>query len=238
MLHHPSTAAVVVALLLHAALFAIPAVRHSAAPPQALHAVAMDLRLEPEHAPAHPPPEPQKPEEPPPPPQTEQPENPPPPPAQPAAPVPPPQQQPSPAPAPVAPAPARPKPADQPPVREKAARPSPSVPALPAARPAPAPQPAATPGYQTASAPAPLRQPSPAYPSECRRLKQSGTVMLILFINESGTVDRAEVSRSSGFAALDAAAVSAVKRWTFLPPVINGHPAKSRAQVPCTFSLK
>ena len=76
------------------------------------------------------------------------------------------------------------------------------------------------------------------YPPECLRNKQAGTVMLMLYINEFGSVDRVEVVRSSGFPALDRAAAAAEKRSRFRPAVAGGRPVKSKARVPYTFQVK
>jgi protein TonB len=97
---------------------------------------------------------------------------------------------------------------------------------------------ASTGGYQNRSSVTYLSRGKASYPAECRRQKQSGTVLLELFINEEGRVDRVEVARSSGFPALDAAAVAAERKSKFQPILQNGVPLKCRARVPYTFRLE
>lgn len=74
-------------------------------------------------------------------------------------------------------------------------------------------------------------------PAEALRKKQTGTVRLLLYINEQGTVDKVEIVQSSGFPSLDAAAMAAERRSTFRPAIINGSPVKSKVIVPYIFQL-
>lgn len=115
------------------------------------------------------------------------------------------------------------------------------VPAKPSPAPAsgrtPGPAPVA-PGYQNTGSVSYLSHGRAVYPPECLRNKQAGTVMLTLYINEFGSVDRVEVVRSSGFPAFDRAAAAAEKRSRFRPAVAGGRPVKSKARVPYTFQVK
>lgn len=63
----------------------------------------------------------------------------------------------------------------------------------------------------------------PDYPPVSRRLGQEGTVVLSLYILESGRVGEAKVKTSSGFPKLDEAAVThALRAWRFRPATENG----------------
>ncbi len=60
--------------------------------------------------------------------------------------------------------------------------------------------------------------PIPEYPPRARREGWQGTVDVELRVNGDGTVDQANVGRSSGFAVLDAAAVTVARRSRFRLP--------------------
>jgi periplasmic protein TonB len=82
-----------------------------------------------------------------------------------------------------------------------------------------------------------LKRGRPVYPAEAKRLKQDGVVVLALFINQSGELDKVEVVHSSGFPLLDQAAVAAERRSRFRPAYLNGRPIRCRAEVPYRFVL-
>jgi len=63
---------------------------------------------------------------------------------------------------------------------------------------------------------------------------RGGTVVLRLFINEQGTVDKAEVLRSTPPGLFDAAALEAASRARFSPGYLAGVPVKSQV----TFEVK
>ena len=170
------------------------------------------------------------------------PESPPPPPLPEVAPPPPTPPPPEPAPAPeFIPAP-QPKPSPQEaPAHHEAAKPVHQSP--PAHKIAP-PAPATSSGAATTGVPggvtSPLRprsNPKPPYPPEARRLGQQGRVLLEVQVGADGRATGVSVKRSSGFPALDNAAVQGVQRWTFEPARAAGLPVASRADVPVNFSL-
>ncbi|HQS97533.1 energy transducer TonB [Novosphingobium sp. 17-62-19] len=78
----------------------------------------------------------------------------------------------------------------------------------------------------------------PRYPVECRRRKEQGTVELLLILGIDGAVEAISVAKSSGFARLDDAALSAVRRWRWQPTSRNGAPVKVRGVVEIPFVLK
>ncbi len=55
----------------------------------------------------------------------------------------------------------------------------------------------------------------PVYPPAAKRRGQQGTVVVRFTCDERGVVTQAEVFRTSGFALLDEAALTAVSRWRF-----------------------
>lgn len=83
-----------------------------------------------------------------------------------------------------------------------------------------------------------LSAPAPVYPESARQSGVSGTVLVGLAINETGTVSDAWVESSSGNDALDRAAVQAVLSWQFIPARQNGLPVPVRTRVPVIFGLR
>lgn len=102
--------------------------------------------------------------------------------------------------------------------------PDPPAPA-PAAPAAPAAQPAASAGTGPVKADLTsnlLSAPNPVFPMSSRRKRESGTVVLRVIVGEDGRVDQISVQRSSGFPALDEAALSAVRRWRWSRTIRDG----------------
>lgn len=69
---------------------------------------------------------------------------------------------------------------------------------------------------------------APHYPPECLRRRQQGAVSIMLDVGPDGRVTACTVERSSGIAALDEAALIAVKTWRFTPEVRGGKPVACR----------
>jgi protein TonB len=78
----------------------------------------------------------------------------------------------------------------------------------------------------------------PKYPVESRRRKEQGTVFLSVLVGTDGSVQDVSVSRSSGFARLDKAALDAVRRWRWSPLVRGGVPVMVRGIVDIPFVLQ
>jgi periplasmic protein TonB len=82
----------------------------------------------------------------------------------------------------------------------------------------------------------PLSQPE--YPPSSRRAGEAGTVILEVYVLETGRVGEAKVKQSSGFPRLDEAAVREVKRsWRLVPGTENGKPVPMWGQFAVTFKL-
>ncbi len=84
-----------------------------------------------------------------------------------------------------------------------------------------------------------FRQPPkpPRYPKQARRRNQQGTAEVMAWLDRSGDVVRTELVRSSGFTALDNAALHAVSGWLFQPLQEDGIAQPARVQVPVRFYL-
>jgi periplasmic protein TonB len=80
--------------------------------------------------------------------------------------------------------------------------------------------------------------PPPRYPLESRRRKEQGTVFLSVLVGTDGSVAEIGVSRSSGWARLDKAAIEAVRRWRWSPTTRGGEPVMVRGIVDIPFLLQ
>lgn len=83
-----------------------------------------------------------------------------------------------------------------------------------------------------------LVQPAPRYPTESRRIREQGLVMLRVLIDETGHAKAVEIYRSSGHPRLDEAARAAVSRAVFKPYIDAGIARSAAAIVPVEFSLR
>ncbi|EEF26589.1 Protein tonB, putative [Ricinus communis] len=78
----------------------------------------------------------------------------------------------------------------------------------------------------------------PAYPASERRAGHEGVVILQLYVLDSGKVGEAKVEKSSGFPALDEAAVKeALRSWRFVPGTKGGKPESMWFAIQVRFSL-
>lgn len=117
--------------------------------------------------------------------------------------------------------------------------PASSATAAPAATAAPeraaavAPQP-----VHAAETPAYLSTPELEYPRSAREDEQEGLVVLRVLVSRDGLPAEIRIARSSGFRALDAAAVAGVKRWTFSPATSDQRRIDAWMDVPVRFRLE
>lgn len=83
-----------------------------------------------------------------------------------------------------------------------------------------------------------LQNPKPAYPSISRRLNEQGRTTVRVLIGADGQPQRAEISKSSGFARLDDAALATVMRWRFVPGKRGGVAEAMWFNVPINWVLE
>jgi len=85
-----------------------------------------------------------------------------------------------------------------------------------------------------------LYQPDadPYYPSFSKRAGEQGSVVVRLFINESGEVYEVALLKSSTFQRLDRAAIEIGRRYRFKPYLVNGVPSKIPTNLLIKFNLK
>ncbi len=78
----------------------------------------------------------------------------------------------------------------------------------------------------------------PKYPNHARKMGWEGTTLLRVLVNQKGETEFIEVTRSSGFATLDKAAMKAVKRWRFHPARSGTESMESWIKIPIVFDLE
>ncbi len=125
------------------------------------------------------------------------------------------------------------------------APPSTAAPVIPDPRPAPPPE---APRPPPSVAPAPvtpprsdaayLNNPRPAYPLAARRRGDQGTVLIRVVVNVEGLAASVGIEKTSGYPALDEAALTAVKSWRFVPARQGGQAIESPYVVPVVFRLE
>lgn len=78
----------------------------------------------------------------------------------------------------------------------------------------------------------------PHYPAESIKLHHTGTVALGFLVAKNGTVKESKVTKSSGHAALDEAAHTALTKCRFKPATTKGKPVEAWTAVQYVWSLK
>lgn len=138
------------------------------------------------------------------------------------------------------PTPPQPKPAPQP-VADLPPTPSapeaPPAPAAPPAPPEPAPAPVSAAPRAVGIGEIQCTPPQPKYPSQSRRMGETGKTVVRLTTDESGKVVKTSVVSSSGSSRLDQAAVEAVQAMRCKPYMDNGRAVAVTAQQPIGFEL-
>jgi protein TonB len=79
---------------------------------------------------------------------------------------------------------------------------------------------------------------TPPYPESARRQGVQGTVVVHVYVNASGSVNNATVTRSSGSPELDQTAVSwVIKHWRYKPAMASGTPVAAETDAQVVFDL-
>ena len=87
------------------------------------------------------------------------------------------------------------------------------------------------------NAPSFIHREIPIYPPLARRRGKEGRVVLTLLIDQTGKVQKIDVTEPAGFG-LTEAAIDAVKKSTFAPAHVGGKKVPSRAVLPIRFKLE
>jgi TonB family protein len=82
------------------------------------------------------------------------------------------------------------------------------------------------------------RNRGPSFPEASRRRGEEGVVRVELFVDPTGRVADVRILESSGFSALDAAAVQAVREWRFRPAQRGGMPVAGSITTAVHFRLE
>lgn len=80
-------------------------------------------------------------------------------------------------------------------------------------------------------------KPSPQYPRRALMLMQEGTTLLNALIDKNGAVIKVDLVKSSGFAILDDAAITAVKKWKFRPDERVKNSSQFWVKIPVEFLI-
>jgi periplasmic protein TonB len=83
-----------------------------------------------------------------------------------------------------------------------------------------------------------VRAPSPVYPRESNRRRESGTVVLRVLVDPLGRPAQIQVEHSSGFDRLDVAARQAVEKALFRPHEVNGVAQAAQVLIPIEFTRR
>ena len=71
----------------------------------------------------------------------------------------------------------------------------------------------------------------PRFPPGAAQAGHFGKVLLLVLVQADGSTGEVKVERSSGYADLDASAVSVAKHWRFIPAAKDGVPVAGWARV-------
>lgn len=132
----------------------------------------------------------------------------------------------------------KPKPVVKPVAKPVQTPPAPPPSVQPAAASAPPAPPAPAPVTPASASAGYLRNPAPEYPSLAMRRGWEGTVLLRVHVLANGKPGDIHLQKSSGRTQLDDAALSAVKRWSFVPAKQGDTPVDGWVSVPIDFNLK
>lgn len=80
-------------------------------------------------------------------------------------------------------------------------------------------------------------QPSMKYPAQAVRQRHQGSVLLLIKLDEQGSIADVHIEKSSGFPELDRAAVENAYHSRFRPEVVNGSAVASYIRIPANFNL-
>ncbi len=83
-----------------------------------------------------------------------------------------------------------------------------------------------------------LNNPAPLYPPMSKRLREQGTVFVLVLVSAAGHADEVRVDKSSGYSRLDDAAVDVIKNgWRFVPAKQGDNAVAAWVRIPMSFAL-
>ncbi len=78
----------------------------------------------------------------------------------------------------------------------------------------------------------------PQYPRIGQQRGHSGTVQLMVLVDEKGVAENIRIFESSGYTSLDAEAVKTVTSWLFEPGTVDNTPQGMWVKIPVKFELR
>jgi TonB family protein len=97
---------------------------------------------------------------------------------------------------------------------------------------------AVEPGQNGVTRPKCISCPDPEYTEDARKLKISGTLMMVVTVEADGTTADIFIERPLGHG-LDGSAIDEILKWKFDPAVdANGHPVATHVQLEVSFNLR
>ena len=84
--------------------------------------------------------------------------------------------------------------------------------------------------------PEPVSQVAPTYPSELRKARIEGSVMLTFVLTEEGRVEDPRVENSSR-PEFEKPALDAIRRWRFRPGMKDGQAVRTYIRIPMRFRV-
>lgn len=85
--------------------------------------------------------------------------------------------------------------------------------------------------------PRPLKTKPPRYPEKMRSAGVSGTVVVMMVIDEGGKVIACEAAKATNDE-FRAPAIEAVRTWSFEPARVAGKPVRARVSIPLKFEAE
>jgi protein TonB len=82
------------------------------------------------------------------------------------------------------------------------------------------------------------RRVMPTYPASAKTNNQSGKVVLLVELDETGRFASIKIAQTSGSRALDAAGIDAIRRWKCSPVIENGRPIRAMAKQEFEFTMR
>ncbi len=79
--------------------------------------------------------------------------------------------------------------------------------------------------------------PKPEYPIIAKKRGYEGEVVIDVYVLENGSVGKLKLLKASGFKVLDESAITAVKKWEFIPAKNKGVSVSTWVKVPISFKL-
>ena len=82
-----------------------------------------------------------------------------------------------------------------------------------------------------------MSNPLPPYPAVSKRMNETGTTIVRVYIDADGKVLDIQLKKSSGYDRLDQAVLDGIRRWRFKPGTSNGEPKAMWVNVPMKWEL-